>query len=298
MSREIGSREKGPQGRRWLRTASYGLIAVGLVLLVIAGVNLGYRQWERKQLQVQLTEAAVASSQRALPTLAIRATPTSPTAGPGLLEMPTSPANPAASVPATPGPTAEAELIAAEPTTDPTPAGNLPVRLVIADLGIDAQVVQMGWKVEEVGGTRSSVWRLEDISNGLAGHLVNSALPGQPDNVVIAGHHNIEGQVFRSISDAWKDDGAEVLRENLQWRSPALNGRKVTLQDAAGRQFTYVVEAMYKLADQDVPWEQRVENGRFMGPTGEPTLTLVTCWPSDSNTHRIVVVARLAGVES
>jgi len=294
MSSEMGSRQKGPKNRSWLRLSSYGLIAVGAVLLVIAGVGVGYRQWEGKQRQARLTQ----TPHKAVPTLALRATKASPAAPSEPAEMATSVAGPSTSAQATPWPTVEAQLIPPEPAGEATPAGNVPVRLQFPDLGIDAQVVQMGWKVQEVDGTRTTVWRLEDISHGMAGHLMNSALPGQQDNVVIAGHHNIEGQVFRSISDAWSDEGAEVLKENLQWRSRALDGRAVTVYDAAGQQFTYVVEAMYKLADRDVSSEQRLENGRFMASTGEPKLTLVTCWPSDSNSHRIIVVARLASGES
>jgi len=138
---------------------------------------------------------------------------------------------------------------------------------------------------------------MDAINNGMAGHLLNSSLPGQPGNVVIAGHHNIEGQVFKNISLIWSDDDAEVEADGVTYRSRLLDGRAITLGDAAGQEFTYVVEGMYKLPDRDVSPSQRLENGRFMAATSDPTLTLVTCWPFNNNTHRIVVVAKLAAGE-
>jgi sortase A len=51
---------------------------------------------------------------------------------------------------------------------------------------------------------------------------------------------------------------------------------------------------MYMMPDRFVSETQRQENARFIAPSNEPILTLVTCWPYSTNTHRIVVVARLA----
>ena len=35
----------------------------------------------------------------------------------------------------------------------------------------------------------------------------------------------------------------------------------------------------------------REENGRWIQPSDDERLTLVTCWPADSNTHRLILVA-------
>ena len=166
-----------------------------------------------------------------------------------------------------------------------------PVRIVIPDLGIDAPVEEVGWQVEEVGGEMRSTWELASFA---AGHHSNSALPGQSGNVVISGHHNIEGKVFKNISLAWDEDAAELQEDGITRRSTVLDGRTVTIYDAAGRAFQYVIEGMYNMPDRDVSEAQRRENARFIAPTSEPILTLVTCWPYTNNTHRIVVVARLA----
>ena len=287
-------------GRRWLRIASYLLIAAGVILLVIAGVNVGYRQWERGRLEARLTQTAptltIAPPPLVLPTKTeaqqLTGTPqVAPTPAPGAST------DPAPTGQATEEPTA-VPTATTEPTAEPVfVAAELPVRITIPDLEIDAAVVEMGWKAAEVSGVRTSVWDLDAIKNGMAGHLLNSSLPGQPGNVVIAGHHNIEGEVFKNISLLWSDDDAEVQADGVTYRSQLLDGRTITLSDAAGQEFTYIVDGMYKLPDRDVPQSQRLENGRFMAPTSDPTLTLVTCWPFSNNTHRIEVVAKLAGGE-
>ena len=38
--------------------------------------------------------------------------------------------------------------------------------------------------------------------------------------------------------------------------------------------------------------EQRVENAGWVLPTDDERLTLITCWPYESNTHRLVLVAK------
>lgn len=296
-------------GKRWLRIASYLLIAVGAILLVIAGVNVGYRQWERWRLQARLTQTAptptIVVEPTAVSTAMAGQEPTATSELPGV--TPEEGATPTLAAGVEPSPTQRAAATpTAKPTATPTrttpstqaAAAELPVRIVIPDLEIEAQVVEMGWKVGEVSGTRTSVWDTDAIRNGVAGHLINSALPGQAGNVVISGHHNIEGEVFKNISLAWDDDDAELQEDGITERSRVLDGRAIILHDAAGQEFTYIVEGMYSLPDRNVSQAQRLENGRFMAPTSEPTLTLVTCWPYTNNTHRIVVVARLAGTES
>jgi hypothetical protein len=41
----------------------------------------------------------------------------------------------------------------------------------------------------------------------------------------------------------------------------------------------------------DESLEIRLDNGRWILPTEDERLTLVTCWPEDSNSHRLIIVA-------
>jgi sortase A len=40
------------------------------------------------------------------------------------------------------------------------------------------------------------------------------------------------------------------------------------------------------------PVEARRQNARWMNPTEDERLTMITCWPYTSNTHRLIVVAK------
>jgi sortase A len=169
-------------------------------------------------------------------------------------------------------------------------AASLPVRLTIPALDIDCPVVEVGWQEVEAGGQRQLEWKVAAYA---AGHHQGSALPGQPGNMVMSGHHNIDGEVFRSITLAWPAHGYDEL-DAITDRSRVLDGQTVFVHNAAGEVFRYVIEGMYRLKDSGVSEEQRRRNARFMTPTADPMLTLITCWPYYSNTYRIVVVARLA----
>jgi sortase A len=167
------------------------------------------------------------------------------------------------------------------------PAAVLPVRLSIPDLKLDTAVVEMGWKVvQTVNGPRSD-WV---IPKNEAGHHINSAALGEPGNLVLSGHNNIFGQVFRPISLAWNDD-KRIKVDNYTDRSEVLNGRTLQLFDATGKQYNYTITDFYRLKDTGVPQEQRIANGRFIQPTDAAQVTLVTCWPPSSNTHRLIVIA-------
>lgn len=135
---------------------------------------------------------------------------------------------------------------------------------------MDVAVVPVAWTVTEVDGTMVSRW--QDPPVGTAGWHVNSGRPGSGTNIVISGHHNIAGQVFRDL----------ILLEP---------GQIVSLW-AQGRRYDYVVAEKLILPEQGVPQEQRLQNASWMQPTLNERLTLITCWPQSSNTHRLVIWAR------
>jgi len=144
-----------------------------------------------------------------------------------------------------------------------------PDRLVIPSLGIDTPVVPVTWTVVREGGQTYSVWQVADYA---AGWHITSALPGQPGNTVISGHHNIKGEVFRYLADI--EEGAEV---DLYVGSTV---------------YRYYVEQKMIVKEKGEPLEVRQQNARWIGPTDDVRLTLVTCWPYTNNTHRVIVVAK------
>ncbi|RME74027.1 MAG: sortase, partial [Chloroflexi bacterium] len=131
----------------------------------------------------------------------------------------------------------------------------------------------VGWKQVEQNGQLVNVWEVADYA---AGWHKNSSLPGQGGNIVLSGHNNIKGEVFRYVV-------------NLE------PGDTVSLFDQEGRQFDYIVADKFILKDKGEPEEVRRANARWIGPFNEERVTLVTCWPYNNNTHRVIVIARPAG---
>ena len=151
-----------------------------------------------------------------------------------------------------------------------TASGEPPDRLAIPAIQLDAPVVTVGWHVEQIGGAAISVW---DVPNWrAAGWLKTSASIGQKGNTVLDGHHNIAGEVFRRLIDLKPGDKIEVFV-----------GKQV---------FTYGITEKHLLPDRDQPMPVRIANAKYIQPTEDERLTLVTCWPYTNNTHRLVIVAR------
>jgi sortase A len=144
----------------------------------------------------------------------------------------------------------------------------LPNRLEIPAIHVDVPVVELGWTQQVQAGQIFNEW---EVAAYAAGWHKNSALPGAGGNVVMSGHNNILGAVFRELDQLKKGDPITVWMGN--------------------HTFIYTVEQVVVLPDQGISDEQRAANSRWIGPFDEERLTLVSCWPRNNNTHRIVVVA-------
>lgn len=157
------------------------------------------------------------------------------------------------------------------PAPNPVPAGGngVPTRLVVESVGIDTKVIPVGWQVVEQNGQQYSIWQVADYA---AGWHETTALLGQPGNTVMAGHHNVNGEVFRDLVNV------EV-------------GDKVTVY-AGDQRFEYVVDLKTIVKEKGEPIEVRQRNAQWIASTTDERLTLVTCWPYTNNTHRVIVVAK------
>jgi len=148
-------------------------------------------------------------------------------------------------------------------------APHLPNWLEIPAIDVNIPVVELGWSEKEVAGQIFSEW---DVAPHAAGWHKNSALPGEPGNAVMSGHNNILGAVFRELDQLKKGDAISV------WVGKSL--------------YSYAVDQVVVVPDKDVTDEQRMENSRWIGSFDDDRLTLVSCWPRNNNSHRIIVVAR------
>ncbi len=263
------------------RIAGSILMVIGVVLLLAACTWFVRQQAQSQELRAQTEQAPAVSPTSPLAAMTVPAATATATSVP----LPTSTiSTQAAPIPQPVGVTPTALPIL--PTPTPAPAV-LPVRIVIPDLELDAKVVEMGWEAVNTTAGPQSEWV---IPKNAAGHHINSAALNQPGNLVISGHNNIEGKVFEPISLAW-DDKTKTRVDDFTDRSEILKGRTIRLYDSAGKSFDYTVSDFFRIKDSGVSLAQRVQNAWFIEPTDDSRLTLVTCWPPWSNTHRLIVVA-------
>ncbi len=136
-----------------------------------------------------------------------------------------------------------------------------PERIVAARIGLDAAI---GSAAEEADGN----WQ---IPYGLAGWLPSSAGFGTAGNTVLAGHQNTQGMVFRNLNELVPGDELDVYA-NGAMRKYAVTER-------------LIVPIWYSS-----PAEQLLY-ASFMHPTRDDRLTLISCWPFFTNSHRLIVVA-------
>jgi sortase A len=154
-------------------------------------------------------------------------------------------------------PPATTEEVAAPP---PLPTTE---RIVIPKIAVDAKVVDVG--VRPTGEMETAAYA--------AGRLLYSAQAGEPGNAVIAGHNDIEGEVFRRLPELQVGDELALFRGDAEFRY-RVAGRAIVREDGATQ-------------------AQRRENARWMEPTEEPAVTLISCYPYRVDTHRIIVRAHL-----
>lgn len=234
---------------RWLLVLELGLVLSLAWLLVVSGQALG-----------RLNENAPIARY----TPPARPTP-SPTPLVRMVALPTS-----AQVPtnweATPSPaappgfnllvTSEPVLPLIPPTADPRLAdadasAAHATGLVIPAIGVDAPVVH---------GVDA-----DSLKRGV-GHYDASVHPGEVGNVVLAGHNDVYGEVFRDL-------------DQLQ------AGDELTLYSQTGA-YRYIVRSWRIVEPNEVS---------VLNATASPRVTLISCYPYRVDTQRIIVVADLAG---
>ena len=152
------------------------------------------------------------------------------------------------------------------PTADP---GVEPDRLVIPSIELEAPVVPIGFVALQHEGSTYHQWQAP-TDRAIGWHNTSVGL-GAPGNTVMNGHHNIRGEVFRDLYQVEVGDTIEVY-----------SGEQL---------FSYVIVYTDILPERNQPLDVRLANSEWIQPTFDERITLITCWPYESNTHRVVVVA-------
>ncbi len=138
----------------------------------------------------------------------------------------------------------------------------LPLRVVFPSVQIDAPL-----KETYVEG---GIWQVADFA---AGHLYSTSYPGAGGNSVYAGHNNWRGEVFRYLYQAQVGDRFSFLMSD-------------------GSERRYVVTETHKVQEAGVSEAVHTSNAQFSAPTVDERVTLITCWPYTTFTHRIIVIGK------
>lgn len=149
--------------------------------------------------------------------------------------------------------------------TEPTQ----PDRLVIPKLGIDSRIQRVQLVPREEDGTIYYQWQVPRGDE--VGWHDTSALLGQTGNTVLNGHNNIYGEVFRDLVEL--ELGDEIIVYDSE------------------KPFVYQVIHQEIMPENGQPLSVRIHNARWIQPTGDERITLVTCWPYTTNSNRLVVIA-------
>lgn len=145
----------------------------------------------------------------------------------------------------------------------------IPSRIAIPSINLDAPVLSADFHQQQIGEDYFGLWEAPD--SFAAGWHPDSALLGEIGNTVINGHHNINGMVFQNLVNLNIGDKIIVF--------------------AGDRAFTYTVNNRLILPELYIDVEERRKNARWLSKSDDERLTLVTCWPANSNTHRLIIVA-------
>lgn len=153
------------------------------------------------------------------------------------------------------------QTIADAPAADPTADDELPIPIESGEPIAILRIPRIGVEKYVVEGVEP-----DDLKKG-PGHYPHSVQPGRIGNFAVAGHRTTYGEPFRNLDE-------------LE------NGDEITVLDAKGREFVYLVTGITIVGPSDT----------WVVTTTDPdtaVLTLTTCHPEFSAKQRLVVSASL-----
>ncbi len=161
------------------------------------------------------------------------------------------------------------------PPDQPTPTPSIgqpffpPDRIVVPKIELDAPVEVAPKGIVKIDGKEYQQFVAPE--KFAAGWHIGSAALGVSGNTVLSGHHNAFGKVFKRLNELKEGDSFSLF--------------------SGGKEYKYVVTARMILPERDLPLEERLKNAQWILPTQDERITLITCWPALSNTHRLILVA-------
>jgi LPXTG-site transpeptidase (sortase) family protein len=144
----------------------------------------------------------------------------------------------------------------------------IPDRIQIDSLTVSAVIEPVGPSTKK---TKTSVEWSAPRNKNVGWHDYSGRL-GEGKNIVLNGHNNIFGAVFRKLYTLKAGDEIKL--------------------GAGERVVTYKVEQVIKVLERGQSLKVRLKNAEYIKPMNDDRLTIVSCWPETSNSHRIIVIAR------
>jgi len=156
----------------------------------------------------------------------------------------------------------------------PTP--EVPLRVVIPSIELNAPVIPAPVDFETIAGKEYLQWMVPD--EYAIGWHTTSAMLGETGNTVLNGHHNAYGEVFVSLENVSEGD--------------------IIMVESDHTRYIYQITNKMILPEKYEQIEVRMNNAQWILPSVDERLTLISCWPYETNTHRLIVVARPLSQES
>lgn len=144
----------------------------------------------------------------------------------------------------------------------------------IETIQVHAPVTPVGWSSGSEDDPEQVEW---DSPGAKVGWVLDSSLPGdEHGNIILYGHNNINASVFRDLAELRAGDVIRLSTQQGEW---AYEVAEVSILPVNGSE------------------SERAAYAQYLLPGLAPRLTLISCWPPDNNTHRVIVAAypRLVG---
>lgn len=159
------------------------------------------------------------------------------------------------------------------PTVTPTPTAEAdplpPIRIIIPKIKLNEKIVETGVQQVGSGAAAKYVWETPVYA---VGHRNTSENPGQRGNIVLSGHNNTLGEVFRTLDKLEPGDLIYLYTFDAE--------------------FVYVVTEKNLVLGVSTDERDMADHARYTARTPDETLTLISCWPYVTYTHRIYITAK------
>jgi LPXTG-site transpeptidase (sortase) family protein len=154
----------------------------------------------------------------------------------------------------------------------PTTTTAIPTRIIIPSITLDSSVAPVEQKTTVVDNKTYKTWQVAD--NEVGWNNLSAPL-GQIGNTVLTGHSDIKAKVFQNLKDVQIGDEIFVAAN----------------VGGATQAYRYVVTHKLFVQEKGVPIAVRLNNARWINPTEDERITLITC-AKPGATHRLIVVAQ------